>query len=152
MRRLRRFFELSPVRRRLLLETTLLLVTSRTVLAVGSIHTTGRVLDRIVPVLDRLLDGPTTALADLTWALETADRLVPGTGTCLQVALVGDHLLATHGYDATLRIGVATDERGQFEAHAWLERDERVVVGDLPDISRFRPLPVETADRLTDLS
>lgn len=152
MTRLRRFAELSPTRRRLLLETALLLGTCRVTLVAGSIHTTERVLDWIVPILDRRTGRSTVALQDLTWALETADTLLPGTGTCLQVALVGDHLLDAHGYDAALRIGVATDEHGQFEAHAWLERDHRVLIGDLEDLSRFHPLPVETADRLTDLS
>lgn len=151
MNSLRRFAGLSPVRRRLLLETAVLLAVCRLVLAVGSVRTTGRVLDPMASGLSRLHSTP-ASLADLTWALETVDTLLPGTGTCLRVALVGDRLLGARGFDATLRIGVATDERGAFEAHAWLERDDRVLVGDLTDLSRFRPLPPDTADRLTDAS
>ena len=150
MNGVRRFLALSPLRRRLLLETVALVLVCRLGLALASVGTTARLLGPAVPVLSRLHPRSSASLADLTWAVETAETLAGGTGTCLEAALVGDRLLDAHGYDSTLRIGVAKDERGTFEAHAWLERDDRVVVGDLADLSRFQPLPIETVDRLAD--
>ena len=150
MRRPRRSLALSSRRRRLLLESLVLLCACRLVLALGSVRTTRRVIDPLVSALGRLHSDSTATPADLTWAVETGDTLLPGTGTCLHAAIVGDALLETYGYDATLRIGVAKDDDGALEAHAWLERDDQVVVGDLSGLSRFQPLPLDTVDRLTD--
>jgi Transglutaminase-like superfamily len=49
--------------------------------------------------------------------------------TCLATALVAQAMLQHHGHDARLRVGVRRDANGAFRAHAWLERDGRVVVG-----------------------
>jgi hypothetical protein len=50
-------------------------------------------------------------------------------------------MLSRRGWPSTLEVGVARDERGVFQAHAWVEHAGQVIVGQLPDLSRFAKLP-----------
>jgi hypothetical protein len=43
--------------------------------------------------------------------------------------------------DAKLVIGVAKNQFQELEAHAWIEVQGRVVIGQLHDLERFTPLP-----------
>jgi hypothetical protein len=49
--------------------------------------------------------------------------------TCLTQAIAALILLNLKNYPATLRIGVARNNEGRFEAHAWVESDGNVVIG-----------------------
>jgi Transglutaminase-like superfamily len=51
-------------------------------------------------------------------------------GTCLTQALTTQVLMKRVGLIPTLRLGVA-QENGQFKAHAWIEYDGKVIIGDL---------------------
>ncbi len=68
-------------------------------------------------------------------AIERAGRQIPG-ASCLPRALAGYVLLARHGHESQLRIGVRAPSDGLFAAHAWLEQDGEVLVGG-PRTSRF---------------
>ena len=135
MLRLRRFLALSVAKQWLLLETTILL--SLTVIAL-----------RIVPL--RWLHQFTKRSfnyrhipdrrSQLAWAVRKTSRYIP-LATCLPQALVTKLLFTRYGYPAELRLGVAKNERGQLDAHAWVESDGVIVVGGLPDMTRFTPLP-----------
>lgn len=63
---------------------------------------------------------------------------VPWRSDCLAQALAGQCWLARAGIASTIHFGTAIAESGEFESHAWLTCDERVVLGG--DISRFQPL------------
>jgi hypothetical protein len=64
----------------------------------------------------------------LVWAGRTAARWIPGT-TCLSAALALQGLLSRYGHASELHIGVARDGGG-FAAHAWVERDGCVLIGE----------------------
>ena len=64
----------------------------------------------------------------LTWAVVVMSRYVPK-ATCLTRALTAQILLAGQNYNSNLKIGVSK-ENGEFEAHAWLEYDNNVVLGE----------------------
>lgn len=49
-------------------------------------------------------------------------------------------LLSEFGQSANLKIGVAKSLVGKLEAHAWVESGGEIVIGDLPDLSRYRVL------------
>ncbi len=66
---------------------------------------------------------------------------MPGGAKCLARALTTQVLLNRQGYLPDLRIGVAKATAGQLEAHAWVEYQGRIVIGQLNDLSRYLPLP-----------
>jgi hypothetical protein len=70
----------------------------------------------------------------LVWATMVATRFVPR-ATCLTQSLTAQILLRRHGYPAELRLGVAR-EAGQFAAHAWVESDGHIVIGNA-DVWRY---------------
>ena len=76
----------------------------------------------------------------IVWAVTVASRYVPA-ATCLTQALAGQILLAQHGEPALLQIGVAKNEAGNLEAHAWVESRGRIVIGDSRELFRYTRLP-----------
>lgn len=79
------------------------------------------------------------AIADVAWAVATAARL-PWLSNCLAEALAAQALLARQGLPARLVLGVARAEATPLLAHAWLECDGQVVVGEAGR-ARYVPLP-----------
>jgi hypothetical protein len=63
---------------------------------------------------------------------------VPG-ASCLTQAIAGLLLLRRHGYAARFCVGVARGAAGDVCAHAWLEREGKVVIGGPAQI--FTRLP-----------
>jgi hypothetical protein len=50
-------------------------------------------------------------------------------------------MLHRRGHASRLHIGVAAREGiGAIRAHAWVEVDDRVIIGDLDDLASFAPL------------
>lgn len=60
--------------------------------------------------------------------IERLARLVPG-ASCLTQALALQWLLGRAGHGSELHIGVRRDAAGQFEAHAWVSCNSRIVLG-----------------------
>lgn len=73
----------------------------------------------------------------IVWAVRVASRFIPR-ATCLTQSLAAQVLLTRHGYPAELCLGVARED-GQFDAHAWVESNGRVVIGDV-DLRRYTPI------------
>lgn len=69
-------------------------------------------------------------------AIRIASRRLPA-ATCLTQAIATKILLRRRGHQPTLRIGVAKSESGEFLAHAWLEHEGTIVLGDLSDLARY---------------
>jgi hypothetical protein len=77
----------------------------------------------------------------IAWGIAAARRVVPA-ATCLPQALAAEVLLAHNGHPAELRLGVLKTGTGSIQAHAWVESEGRVVVGQLAEgLSRYTPLP-----------
>jgi hypothetical protein len=75
------------------------------------------------------------------WAVEVADRHLPGDRSCLVRSLTSETLLRLYGYTPVHRIGVDPHSNDGFAAHSWLEYGEDVLIGDLEDLSKFDALP-----------
>jgi hypothetical protein len=69
-----------------------------------------------------------------------AGRYVPG-ASCLTQALVAVTVLRRAGHAAVLRLGVGRDAKNDFHAHAWVECDAEVVIGQIETFSSYSPLP-----------
>ena len=64
----------------------------------------------------------------IIWAIEVTGRRLGRLSTCLIRALVAELLLDRKGGPTCLTIGVRRSG-GRFEAHAWLAREGRVLIG-----------------------
>jgi hypothetical protein len=93
-------------------------------------------MDRARPTAD------TYTIEQIVWAVRAVSRYVPN-ATCLTQALVVQRFLIRSGHRCRLRLGVSKDAVRGFEAHAWVECDERVVIGESAGesvTSRFTPI------------
>jgi hypothetical protein len=123
-----KLWRLSGRERRLLIQAWLLLMTvdlALRLLPLRAVMTYGlrRNMRREHASMGKPL--PASRLARL---VETAGRYCPAGTSCLKEALVLSWLMARRGMPATLRIGVGR-QGGMFAAHAWLERDGRIILG-----------------------
>lgn len=139
MKRLRRVFSLSQDNRQLLLATLGLLTAVRLGLWLLPFR---RVL-QLLAYISQPTPGQqaSTAVSRIVWAVEVVSRCMPGEVKCLARALVTQVLMNRCGYLAHLRIGVAKDAQGTLQAHAWIEHQGKVAIGQLADLSRYVPLP-----------
>jgi Transglutaminase-like superfamily len=136
MSRVRKFFRLPRSERWLLIKAALLLGVIRIGLRLLPFQTLKQLLDSA----SQPRAGREFSSDRLVWAVITASRYMLGDKPCLVQALVVQLLLKRRGYPASLRIGVARKERGELQAHAWIESEYRVVIGG-GELSRYTPFP-----------
>ena len=99
-----------------------------------------RMIQRVAPAADDAASdthGDSARQYRIAQAVRTASWLVPG-ATCLTQALATQALLHLRGDRPKLCFGIARNERGRLEAHAWLEANGRIVIGGLPDLERYQ--------------
>lgn len=145
MRRARKFLSLSSPDKLLLIEAIALL----TVVRLGLWVLPFRALWRLIVGMAKGLAAGRRASGNserITWAVSVGSLYIPG-ATCLTQALTAYVLFARRGYPAQLRIGVAKDERGLLEAHAWVENEGKIVIGGGSDLSRYSLLPTQEVER-----
>lgn len=83
----------------------------------------------------------------VVWAVEAAAKRIPR-ATCLTQAVAVQLLFRRYGYGAHLILGVGPSASG-VRAHAWVERDGRVLIGGpesqglvrLPELASARQMP-----------
>jgi hypothetical protein len=75
----------------------------------------------------------------IAWAVRVVARRIPY-ASCLTQALSTQALLARDGCESDLRIGVGRDPNGSVCAHAWLELQGRVIIGD-DQLDRYARMP-----------
>jgi Transglutaminase-like superfamily len=143
-RSLRRFLRLSRADRSLLTRSIVLLAAARIALWTLPFNVARRLMTRTrrpMPVT------PATA-ERIGWAISVAKRFVPG-GNCLPQALTAESLLLQCGHPVAFRIGVMKTSSDRLEAHAWVESNGHLVVGDLDAaMANYSPLPPLPAARI----
>jgi len=139
----RRFWGLSRARRRLLLSAAFWLLAIRLGLAVLSFESLRKLLSSLAGRAARrdCADPLGEEIDRVAWAVSQAGRSAPFETSCFHRALATYLLLLRRGLPGEIHIGVARGEQGQFEAHAWVRSCGRVIMGALPDLERFEPLP-----------
>lgn len=88
-----------------------------------------------IPAQDIL---PTLGL--IVWAVHKSTQMMPGGAKCLAKALTTQVLMARRNLPCDLKIGVAKASTGALDAHAWIEFEGQVIMGDLPDLERYQLL------------
>ena len=141
----RRLASLDRARRRLLIEA----VASLTVVWVGlrllPFLKLQRLLDRWValPIVRQPVRATPELVKSVNWALTAASARFSA-ASCLVQALAAAAMLRRRGLACRLRIGVRT--RGnvvgaRIEAHAWLECDGCIAIGDVAHLSELAVMP-----------
>jgi hypothetical protein len=100
----------------------------------------GRLLSRFVRAHPKAAKDPAD-VDRIVWAVSAAGRVVPGGKPCLPLAMASQWLLTRRGFVTDLRIGVMRDDSGRLEAHAWVELNGRILIGQTPSLERFERLP-----------
>lgn len=129
MARVRKFFQLPPGERLILVQAWGLFILVDLALRILSFQYLLNLSKKIV--LRRKDDSALTlapSIMRLSWLVEVAGRYNPVRATCLQKALVLSWFLGRRGIPTALRIGVARHE-GRLKAHAWLDHDGQVILG-----------------------
>lgn len=138
---LRKALQLSAAERRLLAETAFLLEAVKLGMKLLPFRMLRRLLARVADVPKNPSRGRSHPPAEkIAWAVKAASQHTPGIKTCLAQALVAQVLLARRGHPALLHIGVARGERGQFQAHAWVETEGGTALVGVPEPGRYTTL------------
>lgn len=146
MRRIQKFFSL-PARDRLLLVKSAFIVTAvRLGLWLLPLQTLCRMLAKITPSGTNCHNKTQDVINSVGWAVTTSSQYVPG-ATCLTQALATKVLLRQSGQESRLRIGIARSKEGRLEAHAWVESEESIVIGNVKDLSRYTSLGLLPLER-----
>jgi hypothetical protein len=93
---------------------------------------------------DRPLDA--RSVYKVVWAVSAAARRVPR-ATCLTQALATQIMLGRRGHRTSLQLGIMKTEAGKMDAHAWLEREGKVLIGlndTFGKLTRLPPLESES--------
>jgi len=135
-RRLAKFFRLSFSDQRLLMRAALAVVSAKLAISTLRLPAARAALMR----LERLgwVVRPARA-ARIVWAVETAGGAIPGMKNCLVQAVAAEAMLIRAGHPCELRIGAAKKGSRELIAHAWLESEGRVLIGDF-ELDRYAPL------------
>jgi hypothetical protein len=140
MERLHKYLCLPATDRRLLVKSALLLWAVRLGLSLLPFQTLRRLLAGMTRRPVGLQETEQASVDRVVWAVAVASPYVPE-ATCLIQALATQVLLGRQGHAASFHIGVARSAAGQFQAHAWVEYQGKIVLGGTDALSRFTPLP-----------
>ena len=140
MKYLRHGFKLSTSDRHLLIQSFILLSFVRIGLGILPFKTLRKLLIRISHSdLEETSQNLTHTPNKIIWAVNLVSRYMPGV-KCLAKALTTQVIMSQNGYLSQLKIGVVKGKKGQLEAHAWVEYQGIIVMGDLSDLERYTPL------------
>ena len=129
MRSLRRFLRLRTTEKWFLIKTALLLEAIKLAMWLLPFRVLRSLAERAGKIPVRLRRADHFSARTIGWAVEALSRNTPGEKTCLAQALAAQVLLVRRGHPALLHIGVLRDDKGAFQAHAWVECEGEVVVG-----------------------
>lgn len=145
---IRRFLSSSPGDQARLSAATVLLIMISIGFVVGSFSRIRRYLLWSCDTISSVVPGSPTP-ARVVSAVDVADRLIPGERTCLMRSLTAEALLRLYAFTPEHRIGVAKESGDDMKAHSWLELRGDVLIGDLEDLSQYKPLPsLEMGDQI----
>ena len=139
MRTLTKFFSRSSAERRSLVEAFMLVLFVRIGLTWFPFRRLLGWLQRI-GVVFRWIERQWFQADQLVRAVAATSKRIPRGDTCLVQALVAHTMLRHHGFDPSLAIGVTKEPDGSLRAHAWVELDGKVVIGEA-DLDTFQRLP-----------
>jgi hypothetical protein len=139
----RSFLTLARNDRALVLEGALLLSFVWIGLRLLSFVQLRSLLDRYVVRFRSASAAASPVLERTNWAVSAVADRSPVSMTCLVRALAADAILRRHGFTSQLRIGVRHHDGASsrpLDSHAWVECDDRIVIGQLDDLGDYTVL------------
>jgi hypothetical protein len=141
MRTWQRFRALNAADRGLLVEAAAWLAGARLGLSLLPFLTLQRTLASLSHRFARPATLSSVPTARTAWAITAAARHLPLRTTCLVESLAARAMLQRRGIDCALRLGVRrAADLSPFTAHAWLEHQGAVVLGQVDDLSEYARL------------
>jgi hypothetical protein len=151
MKMILKYLRFHPKKQAILIQPFALQLVVRLTLSVLPFYVTLGILQRIQRVTTSRMQQvrvithgfPSEDLAvpqNVAWAICTTSSFVPKS-RCLCQAIAGQILMSVKRVPTELRIGVRKPNSSMLTAHAWLVRNDVILIGNLPDIDDFIPLP-----------
>jgi Transglutaminase-like superfamily len=147
MTRLRRFLNLGRDERGLLSTALFWVCTVRLALWVLPFRVVHHIIRLIASRGTFGLPMETPARDKIVWAVRLASRHVPS-ATCLTQALAAYLMLSQKGQPTSLYLGVSKTMSGTFEAHAWVEFEGRILIGNLENFTKYAPMRLMNGESL----
>jgi hypothetical protein len=120
----RRFLELSPHQRLLVLEAAIRLTAARLAILAIPFPRIAKRLGRLNPPHPQSNPAPgrETDALEVAWAIDRAARILPFNLVCLPRALAGYRMLSRRGIPGRLHFGASrSQEKSSLNTHAWLD-------------------------------
>lgn len=136
MTRIRSFLSLDRGDKGLVLLTMSLLVIAKGGLVLLDVERVRSIVDRLLRYL------PTESIVSverIPWAVSAGAQGLPTDVTCLPQAIVGHALYSAVDQPTLFVLGV-TREDDEFGAHAWVEWEDEIVIGDIDGLSTYHRL------------
>lgn len=121
--RLRKFIELPATDRWLLAAAIVSVIKARIVVTFVPVR---KILQPVPPRTHATLPDS----GRISWAVETAGRIVPTGKNCLVRAIAGREMLARRGVSSQIRLGIAKNSPDILSGHAWLECGDKIITGE----------------------
>ncbi len=141
-----KFFRLSLSERLLILEAAFLLGLARLAVIVLPFRWIARVLKRqnnICAVGETADQSVLLIQRRVSWAIRRTGVYTPWRSNCLAKAIAGRFMLRRRRIPSTIYFGMAKDDAGQFQAHAWLSCGETSLIGGA-EAERFAVVAIFT--------
>ena len=132
-KRFKQFRRFNLSSQRLLIQTFILVCFIRLSLKLLSFQQFRKLYSRLTRSKERV-DAPDELIVRRTWAIKKISSTL--SATCLPQALALTYFLRK---DKHIELIVGVRKSHTFEAHAWVERNGVILIGDLPGID-FQPL------------
>jgi hypothetical protein len=141
MRTWQRFRALNAADRGLIREAVVWLVGVRIGLAALPFLTLRRTLSKLSEHDGRPVAASRESMQRVAWAVTSAAGHLPLSSTCLTQSLAAHAMLRRRGVDVEVRLGVRPPDGGpSLAAHAWIEHDGAVLLGQIDDLSDYAEL------------
>ncbi len=98
-------------------------------------------LGQAVPSVEAVPKTQLQTLRQVLWAVNLSTRFTPGGAKCLVRALTTKVLLDQRRCPIDFKIGVAKTDAGTLDAHAWIEFQGQVVIGQVSKLSEYTTMP-----------
>jgi len=127
MSKIKTFLKLNSTEKFILIKAFFLLLTVRLMLWILPFSFIQKITPRLTDVSGDMKTSE-VSIEKLTWAIKVMSIYIPG-ATCLTRALAAQILLARYNYSSNIKIGVFKNGE-EFEAHAWLETEGGIILGE----------------------